>query len=556
MYEVYIGDDLILWYAAQILNTFASDFPKIIFDVGSGKWRPLWQILAYSVIKIFPSQDSTLMYTGVFFLYLLFVITIIFLANKYFNLSKKSLAMISFFILFSPYFWYHKYQVYGIMEMGGFLFAFLAMIMQIKIYSKNNKSHKAYLILNIYTICAALFHERYVFLFAINFLLLFIEMVRVKQIKLRNKDYFTGVFLAAYFSLRLLVTPNSIFVTGGENGSLTGISSWIYKTLSVSTASLTGWISGFDQSEIRYLNNSQNILVLLSIFVVVFITILTLSSHKLHRNIFEIQNIILINVFFGVIFASLVRERVELRWLSYVIFIFVIWILIVLKNENRFFLRIVLVVTLTSHLISTLNFGLINAHEHNFYNQQKSTMEELYKAINISSKIKSDYTFFVIESDFMSLEWLTNYGVWFDIYLKRESLGQLLKYKGNDRVSDLYNDYYPKSELAAYIEREKAISLVKSLGFEVNEVWYVEQYPDVDNYEGSPTDHFENFGIFEGRFPSDSITEIDIKNSIISALKMKLSCEKYFLDFTKMQVRTQITTCNSREIELVANAII
>ena len=35
-----------------------------------------------------------------------------------------------------------------------------------------------------------------------------------------------------------------------------------------------------------------------------------------------------------------------------------------------------------SHLISILNFGLINAHKHNFYNQQKKTMEELYKKIN------------------------------------------------------------------------------------------------------------------------------------------------------------------------------
>jgi hypothetical protein len=553
--EVYVGDDLILWYASRILNTFASNFPSVIFEVGSGKWRPLWQISAYSVLKIFPSQDSTLVYSGVIFLYSMFVLIIILLTIKIFDLSKKWLAGIAFFFLFSPYFWYHKYQLFGIMEMGGFLFAYLTLIMQIRIYSNNRKNNKNYLILSTFTISAALFHERYLFLFGINFLLLFIEMVKTKKLNIRNKDYFTALFLLAYLSLRLSVVPNSFFVTGGENGTLTGINSWIFRTLNVSTASLTGWISGYDQSEIRYLINSQNNLAALSIFVAFSIIILTLRSYKLHKNIFEIQNVILINIFFGLISASLVRERVELRWLSYTIFIFIIWILIILRNEKKVLLRTILVITLISHLISIFNFGLINAHEHNFYNQQKKTMEELYKKINASPELKYDYTFFVIESDFMSLDWLTNYGIWFDVYSKRESMGQLLKFNGNDKISDLYNDYFPKSELALHIERKQAISLVKSLEIEVNEIWYLEQYPDVHNYESSPTEHFENFGIFEGRLPAENITEIDLKKIIITALKVKLGCERYFLDFTKMEVRNQISTCDSREIELVANEI-
>jgi len=331
--KYFYGDDLLLLNATRTNGGFLNSFVGSFTDVGMGKWRPLFQILAYFTTHWFKGN-----YSGYFAVNLVLLACIGTVAGWImYQVSGScpwcSLA-VSFTVPFSPGFFYSRVSPFGVMELGACLLALLF------VYAMVTVEYREPIRTNVLAIFAALgaglMHERYLVLLLVGALIALLEQKTIKQ-KLNSMTAWFGVLLS-YFVLRIaLGSTTGMFNGGGESTLSASKGFWMvprfFNSFGFAIGGSNGTNIGFTSTDSGAAVNFSTLQILITLIVGGLITYLV--GRRIYEwfisflslpvpvppkwSLGETKNLKVLGVIALSLLvpASTVISRIEHRWLSF-----------------------------------------------------------------------------------------------------------------------------------------------------------------------------------------------------------------------------------------------
>lgn len=211
--KYFYGDDLLLLNASRTNGGYISSFGGSLTDTGMGKWRPLFQMVAYFTTHWFEGN-----YLGYFVINLTLLVCIGAVAGWImYQVSGRSLwcsLVVSFAVPFSPYFFYSRVSPFGVMELGACLLALLFVYAMVTV--EYRETIRTSMLGILAALGAGLMHERYLVLLLVGAIIALFEQITIKQ-KLNGMAAWVGALLS-YFVLRIFLgSTTGIFDGGGES---------------------------------------------------------------------------------------------------------------------------------------------------------------------------------------------------------------------------------------------------------------------------------------------------------------------------------------------------
>lgn len=373
------GDDFLLVDSALQPNgrsSFSSDF----FLVGSGKWRPLNTPFLLMLARWFGFDYRPYQILNIALL--LFCASIIGVLVFEISQSLFSSSLAAIAAASSPYTWMGQISVYGLMEFSAVFMVLFALFFELRGIFRDNSSPWNHRLAFVCLIAATLIHERMLTLCLAFGMFHWFCSRNQRQAFSYTSILFIHIFLKGFF-LQL-----NIGQSGGESDLQAVAGSWILQHMLASFGAILGMTSGagifYSRGTLRVLSENSNLnfvglgVVLIGFSAAALIGNKFIGIRSLSKNSRHALTLICFTLFASVFSISLVKERIEGRWLflpqSLLVLLVIAGLSHGLRKNGHWLLRGVISLLAIVGLLTTNAFYRTQARNFTFLRDQPSLM--------------------------------------------------------------------------------------------------------------------------------------------------------------------------------------
>ena len=547
-YDAWIGDDLLLLeYLENPSLGYSKNISSILTWAQGGIWRPIWQVLNYTLFKIFgDNRNEWLGFSIILILLSLFVVTLIL---REFNFKITNGILVIILVSTSPYLWFQFNSIFGIMEGMALLFGLLTVYCLLR-----EKRFYLYLSILFFTI-STLSHERYIFLL-IPILYAISYQNKNALVKRKLKIYLL-LFGIVFSNVAIRYFLSKTFIrTGGESGGIT------IETLKLLPLRLIIGIFGMTGVNLGNYNEQISIIQfditkIIPYFgwhswIIIIILVLIISRYYFNsfKKYINVKNKILTLAILSLIFpATLVIERIENRWLVFSYTLTIVLILLKLKEGEipKIYYLVCISFIIFTFANSLLSLRYYNTNK-NFHFAANKNTSQMVKVINeIDGPVQVE-----IRTGFPYLEWLFGYDYFYKRTLEHQKLKNLFYIKYNFDEAESKNLKNEKSSTKIdnfedFIATDKQIEGILLKDFDSK--FYSNKYPDVILKGIDPKKHYLDIGFKEGRLKNQFDTQNNNYEQVKQYLSINMKCVNIdFLKSNQRYLNINYEKCNTIDV--------